>query len=138
MKHIRLIALLAVCSFFAFPVIAHHPAQSIVDADIWEHIDEMVADTPHATLDFDDDMGNDIDMAEISTDRIRDLEDLIANDLLDFVALLDGEVSLTIDFLGPHDFVLTIDQNDDLVEDEAKAMLPGETTTLDALKADFR
>jgi hypothetical protein len=137
MKPIRLITIVAVCAFFAFPVIAHHPAQSILDEEIWEHIDEMVADTPHATLDLSG-MGADIDMAEISTDRIRDLEDLIANDLLDFVALLDGEVTLTIDFYGPHDFVMTIEQNDDLEGDNAKAMPPADATTLDALKADFR
>ncbi|WP_162910314.1 hypothetical protein [Azohydromonas sediminis] len=31
---------------------AHHPAESIVDYLIWPMIDENVADTPHATLDF--------------------------------------------------------------------------------------
>ena len=31
---------------------AHHPAQDIVDELIWLMIDENVADTPHADLDF--------------------------------------------------------------------------------------
>ncbi len=37
---------------------AHHPAEDIVDPDIYAMIDENVADTPHADLVFDD-MGSD-------------------------------------------------------------------------------
>lgn len=33
---------------------AHHPAEDIVDPDIYEMIDLNVADTPHADLDFTD------------------------------------------------------------------------------------
>jgi len=36
---------------------AHHPAADIVDPEIYDMIDESVADTPHADLTFDD-MGN--------------------------------------------------------------------------------
>lgn len=41
----------------SFSAFAHHPAEDIVDADIYAMIDENVADTPHADLVFDD-MGN--------------------------------------------------------------------------------
>lgn len=33
---------------------AHHPAEDIVDPEIYEMIDDNVADTPHADLVFDD------------------------------------------------------------------------------------
>lgn len=33
---------------------AHHPAEDIVDPEIYAMIDENVADTPHADLTFDD------------------------------------------------------------------------------------
>ena len=33
---------------------AHHPAADIVDPEIYEMIDENVADTPHADMVFDD------------------------------------------------------------------------------------
>lgn len=33
---------------------AHHPAEDIVDPEIYEMIDLNVADTPHADLDFTD------------------------------------------------------------------------------------
>lgn len=42
-----LATLLASASAFA-----HHPAEDIVDEDIYAMIDENVADTPHADLDF--------------------------------------------------------------------------------------
>ena len=46
---------LAMSSTAAF---AHHPAEDIVDPEIYAMIDENVADTPHADLTFDD-MGSD-------------------------------------------------------------------------------
>lgn len=36
----------------SFSAFAHHPAADIVDEDIYEMIDDNVADTPHADLDF--------------------------------------------------------------------------------------
>ncbi len=36
----------------SFSASAHHPAADIVDEDTYEMIDENVADTPHALLDF--------------------------------------------------------------------------------------
>lgn len=36
----------------SFSAFAHHPAEDIVDEDIYLMIDENVADTPHADLDF--------------------------------------------------------------------------------------
>jgi hypothetical protein len=36
----------------SFSAFAHHPAEDIVDEDIYAMIDENVADTPHADLDF--------------------------------------------------------------------------------------
>jgi hypothetical protein len=36
----------------SFPALAHHPAEDIVDEEIYEMIDENVSGTPHADLDF--------------------------------------------------------------------------------------
>lgn len=38
----------------SFSAFAHHPAEDIVDPDIYAMIDANVADTPHADLDFTD------------------------------------------------------------------------------------
>ena len=37
------------------PTFGHHGSDGMVDDDVYSMIDEMVAATPHATLDFDDD-----------------------------------------------------------------------------------
>lgn len=52
-KVAAIVSMLAAGSAFA-----HHPAADIVDPEIYEMIDENVADTPHADLVFDD-MGSD-------------------------------------------------------------------------------
>ena len=49
-----LVAGLLTGAIAAFPVFAHHPAADIVDPEIYEMIDENVADTPHADMVFDD------------------------------------------------------------------------------------
>ncbi len=51
MKRVLQTALIA-SLFASIPAFAHHPAEDIVDEDTYEMIDENVADTPHADLDF--------------------------------------------------------------------------------------
>ena len=72
---------------------AHHPAEDIVDEEIFAFIDEMVSDTPHATLDFDE-MGNMV----ITTEFVSTAEALIQEGLLSHASLLDGDVTMTIEF----------------------------------------
>lgn len=83
-------------------VIAHHPAADIVDPEIYAMIDEMVSDTPHATLVFDDDMGDGMNTTVIEIDSVSAADNLIDDGLLDGVSLLDGydgeEVTITIEF----------------------------------------
>lgn len=89
---------LAVC-FLLIPVLtyAHHPAADIVDEEIYAMIDEMVADTPHAELEFDE-MG-DVTTTTITTDTVSAAEDLIDEGLLADISLLDGNVTVSIEFL---------------------------------------
>ena len=96
----------------AAQVFAHHPAADIVDEDIYAMIDSMVADTPHATLEFDD-MGSATTETTITTDTLYDLEQLIEDeDLLGYVQNLDGEVSVTIEFNEDGSVSMTINQLD--------------------------
>ncbi len=93
-KIMKLILLLILCLALAPAIaIAHHPAEDIVDEEIFAFIDEMVADTPHATLDFDE-MGNMV----ITTEFVSTAEALIQEGLLSHASLLDGTVTVTIDF----------------------------------------
>ncbi|MBA3030460.1 MAG: hypothetical protein FP816_16835 [Desulfobacteraceae bacterium] len=98
------VIIIAFCIAFTFGLaLAHHPAEDIVDAEIYAMIDEMVADTPHATMVFDDDMGT----TEITADSVSAAEDLIADGLLADLSLLDGEVSVTINFSDDLDATAT-------------------------------
>ena len=77
---------------------AHHPAADIVDEEIYAMIDAMVADTPHATITFDEDMGDGNDTTIIETDTVSTAEALIHEGLLADISLLDGEVTVTVEF----------------------------------------
>ena len=89
---------------------AHHPAADIVDEEIYEQIDSMVADTPHATLTFDE-MGGGMTETTITTDSLREFEDLITNDdLLEYVELLDGVVDVSLSFNDDSSVTMTINQ----------------------------
>jgi hypothetical protein len=81
----------------ASPALAHHPAADMVDADIYAMIDELVSDTPHATLVFDDSMGMN-DTTTITVPSVSDAEDLIADYLLATLSLLDEDVTVSITF----------------------------------------
>ena len=88
--------ILGLCFMFMLPtgLFAHHPAEDIVDEEIFAFIDSMVADTPHATLDFDE-MGNMV----ITTDFVSTAEAMIQQGLLSHISLLDGDVTMTIEFV---------------------------------------
>jgi hypothetical protein len=92
-----ILAGIAMLALTAMPVFAHHAAEGIVDEEIYEMIDTMVADTPHADLIFDD-MGGGLVEISITTRTTQEMENLIEDGLLTYLGMLDGDVSLTIDF----------------------------------------
>lgn len=95
----KMIVVLVACFILIpFLIFAHHPAADIVDEEIYAMIDEMVSDTPHAELEFID-MGN-IDMTIITTDTVSAAEDLIDEGLLADISLLDGDVTISIEFIS--------------------------------------
>lgn len=121
----KILSFAAVLCVIALAVVAsaHHPAASIVDEEIYEMIDSMVADTPHGDMVFDT-MGS-TTMIEI-TGRITDMQQLVDADLLSYLALLDGDVSLNITFTSPRALTMTIEQVEDPLDADKAA--PAETT----------
>ena len=91
-----ILAGIVMTALMALPAFAHHPAEGIVDEEVYAMIDEMVADTPHATIEFDEDMGT--SETTITTRTPRELENLIEDGLLTYLGMLDGDVWVTIDF----------------------------------------
>jgi hypothetical protein len=97
-KPLLLLAALLLVS--PFQAVAHHPAADIVDEDIYAMIDAMVADTPHANLILDDNMGDGINTTIIETATVSTAEVLIHEGLLAGISLLDGKVTVVIEFPG--------------------------------------
>ena len=73
---------------------AHHPAADMVDEEVYAMIDDIVSDTPHGDMVFDEDMGVTI----ISGITVNDADDMIRDGLLDAISVLDGSVTITITF----------------------------------------
>jgi len=91
-------------------VFAHHPAADIVDEEIYAMIDSMVADTPHATMTFDE-MGGGMTESSVTTDSLTEFETLIEEqDLLEYVELLDGVVDVSIRFNIDSSVTMTVNQ----------------------------
>ena len=95
----KILCTAAIClALSAAPAYSHHPAADMVDAEVYAMIDALVADTPHAELVFDDEMGDGDDTTVITTDNVSLAEDMIDDGLLADLSLLDGDVIVTIEF----------------------------------------
>ncbi len=109
----RLVVLVAISLVFsaAGVVVAHHAAAGIVDEDIYDMIDALVADTPHGEMTLDDLGGN---MTEITIEQVTlvSVERMIEEDLLTYASMLDGIVTVQISFDGPRDVQMTILQEE--------------------------
>ena len=91
-------------------VFAHHPAADIVDAEVYERIDSMVSDTPHATMTFDE-MGGGMTESSVTTSSLDEFEVLIEEqDLLGYVEELDGVVDVSIQFNADSSVTMTVNQ----------------------------
>jgi hypothetical protein len=132
------LAAFAIFALFALPVIAHHMAEGIVDEEIYEMIDTMVADTPHGDFSLED-LGSGMTDIDIVT-RVQDIEMMVEEGFLDALAQLDGSVTMTIDFTDRQAVtidILQIEEPED-VEGTDKADGDAETTSFGSLKAEFR
>ena len=89
---------------------AHHPAADIVDEEIYDMIDLMVEDTPHASMTFEE-MGGGMSEATITTESLSDFETLVVQeDLLDYVEKLDGVVGVSLSFNDDSSVTMTVNQ----------------------------
>lgn len=87
--------------------LAHHPAEDMVDVEIYDNIEEMVADTPHASMDFED------EATLITADSVSEAENLIDDGLLANLSLLSEDVTVTITFESedPEEANLSVDDS---------------------------
>ena len=107
-KLFRLSAL--VLLFASSHLYAHHPAADIVDEDVYAYIDSLVADTPHATMTFDE-MGGGMTETSITTSSLDEFEVLVEEqDLLEYVERLDGVVDVSLRFNDDSSVTMTVNQ----------------------------
>ena len=91
-------AVLSVLVLCAVPLWSHHAAEGTVDAEIYEMIDAMVADTQHATWEPPVEIGIGVFEMELTTRTPKQFETLFEAGLLTQLAMLDGEVVITMTF----------------------------------------
>ena len=84
-------------AFTAVPAFAHHMAEDIVDDDVYEMIDSLVADTPHADMTLED-IGTNMTETTLTTRTVTEMENMIDDGLLDYASMLDGQVEVRINF----------------------------------------
>ena len=94
---------------FVVPAYAHHAAEGIVDEDVYEMIDAMVADTPNADLNFEEMPSGGMETT-ITTQTVQSLENMLDDGLLTTISMLDGDVSVTIEFEDDRGAILIITQ----------------------------
>ena len=110
MKKIKILITAALCLVLtAAPGFAHHAAQGIVDEEVYAMIDALVADTPHAELTLDD-LGGGMTEMTITTPTVKSLEVMIDDGILTYFWMLDGEVSVNIDYNRNDGVTMTITQ----------------------------
>ena len=106
----RIITALAIClaMVIASPVYAHHAAQGTVDDEIWLMIDEMVADTPHATMVLDLDAETGMWEMDITAPSVRSLETMLDGGLLIYLDMLDDVESIELVFNDDNSVTMTV------------------------------
>ncbi len=100
---------------------AHHAAEGIVDEEIYAMIDEMIADTPHADLVFDDmppamltaDATNDPIKFCITFQSVKWFQYLVDRDLMLYISMLSGSVTAELIFMGNGSMDLSVTQYPD-------------------------
>ena len=95
-----LTAALVSTAMAAIPVLGHHAAEGMVDDEVYDMIDTLLMDTPHAEMTTDEiAVGmTDVTTTTITTNSVVSMENMIDNGLLDYAAMLDGDVEVVITF----------------------------------------
>ena len=108
----KILGVLAICvAMAATPLWAHHAAEGMVDEEVYEMIDTMVADTPHGDMVLAEDPETGMWEMTITTPSLRSLETLIDDGLLTYIAMLDDVTSATIEFNDDRSVTITVVEN---------------------------
>lgn len=76
---------------------AHHASEGMVDDEVYEMIDGLVAETPHSDMTLVVVSDSMTDMTITARTTVQ-LENMIEDGLLTYIAMLDGTVTIDISF----------------------------------------
>lgn len=125
-KLLTLTLTLALGTLIALPVIAHHAAEGMVDDDVYAMIDELVSDTPHATMVIGD-LAVGMTELTVTMTNINAMEDLAVGGLFKYMGMLDGETDINIDMNDMRNITMTLIQ----VTDDSSLNTTGDVIGLD-------
>jgi len=108
MKKLFQVAVAAIAVSSA-PAFAHHAAALIVDDEVYTMIEDLVADTPHAEMTLED-LGTSTTEITLTTSTVTGMENMIDDGLLDYAAMLEGSVQVTINFGDDGSASMTVTQ----------------------------
>ena len=105
----KVMGIIAVCmALTAAPLWAHHAAEGMVDEEVYEMIDTMTADTPHADMVLAEDPETGMWEMTISTPSLRSMETLIDDGLLTYIDMLDDVESAILEFNDDRSVTITV------------------------------
>ena len=105
-----LIAVIICLTMGATPLFAHHAAEGVVDEEVYEMIDTMIADTPHADMVLAENSETGMWEMTITSPNLRSLENMIDDGLLTYVSMLDDVLSTTLEFNDDNSVTMTVTQ----------------------------
>ena len=82
------------------PSFSHLMTDGIGDEEVYEMIESLVADTPHARLAFESMPETGMTVMTIIADSPKFLRNMIEKGTMDYFPMLDGDVTVTIEYVS--------------------------------------
>jgi hypothetical protein len=88
-------------------VFAHHAADDVVDDEIYEQIDDLLVETPHADMTLED-LSSGSTTLIIEIDDAETYDQLIDDGLLQLINDLDGDTTVIINDTSDGGYIMTV------------------------------
>ena len=83
---------------------AHHAAEGVAPADVWDNVDAMLADSPHATMDVDlNDMSGNVMISPAAGNSVDDV-------LEELTMLLGKGYTISLEMDADYNTIITVER----------------------------
>jgi hypothetical protein len=84
--------------------VAHHAAEGVAPEDVWDNVDAILADTPHATMDVDlNDMSGNLMIGPAAGNSVDDV-------LEELTVLLAKGYSVSLEMDADYNTIITVER----------------------------